>query len=192
MHSAFLETYRAVGWEKPYRSLFCQTFAIAARDVPEFYLRVAGDNSVRALIEYPMPIEDHHNIHYYYQHFHKKRVYVGYMPGERQARFNDGQVFPPIGVYLHNADAHQAGVRFTNLIDIGRPEEVRKTGASCFVVHKDYFAEIRGAQSDGIEPQVETLTASLRREFGELEYEDARLWVFAIGEAQRGACAVRR
>ena len=186
MHSAFLESYRSADWERPYRSQFCQEFGITKRDVPEFYLQVASDDSVRAIVEYPMPIEDHYNIHYYYQHFHRKRIYVGYVLGEPSYPTLPGQACPPIGPigdYLVDADGRQQDMKFTNLIDIKDPAAIRRTGASYLVVHKNYFAEIRGIRAVAIEPQAQAIATYLRGLFGEPRHEDSRLWVFGIGGA---------
>jgi hypothetical protein len=193
MHSAFLESYRALDWEKPYQSQFCQEFRITEKDVPEFYLRVADDEAVRAIVEYPMPIEDHYNIHYYYQHFHKKRVYVGYALGEpNYPTVASGTPVEPIGVYLQDMDGRQQNVHFTNLIDIGNPAAIRRSGATYFVVHKDYFAEIRAEKTIATAPQAQAISVYLQGLFGEPCYEDSRLWVYAISDAPRAACAARR
>lgn len=188
MHSAFLESYRSADWERPYRSQFCQEFGITKKDVPDFYLRVASDDAVRAMVEYPMPIEDHYNIHYYYQHFHGKRIYVGYVLGEPHYPTLAGQACPPmepIGDLLLDADGRQQDVHFTNLIDIKNPAAIQRTGASYFVVHKNYFAEIRGVKAVAIEPQAQAVATYLRGMFGEPRHEDSRLWVFGIGGAGR-------
>jgi hypothetical protein len=188
MHSAFLESYRSTDWERPYRSQFCQEFGITKKNVPDFYLRLASDDAVRAIVEYPMPIEDHYNIHYYYQHFHGKRIYVGYVLGEPHYPTLAGQACPPmepIGDLLLDADGRQQDVHFTNLIDIKNPAAIQRTGASYFVVHKNYFAEIRGVKAVAIEPQAQAVATYLRGMFGEPRHEDSRLWVFGIGGAGR-------
>jgi len=195
MHSAFIESYRETDWERPYRSQVCREFAITEKDVPAFYAGIAGDNAVRAIVEYPMPIEDHYNIHYYYEHFHKKRVYVAYVPGEQSYPALAGQAcppMPPVGAFLYHADGRQQDVDFTNLIDIWNPTAIRRTGASCFVVHKNYFAEIRAEKTVAMAPQAQAVSVYLRGLFGEPCYEDSRLWVYAIGDAPRAACAARR
>jgi hypothetical protein len=86
---------------------------------------------------------------------------------------------------LLDADGRQQDVNFTNLIDIKNPAAIQRTGASYFVVHKNYFAEIRGVKAVAIEPQARAVATYLRGMFGEPRHEDSRLWVFGIGGAGR-------
>jgi hypothetical protein len=187
MHSAFHESYREPDWQKPYTSQFYRLFAITKKDIPDFYLRVASDNAVRAIVEYPMPVGDHENILYYYQHFHGKRVYVGYMSGPLCCPV-PGEQCPPFDSTaedLYEPDGRQQKVELTNFVDIKSPAAIRRTGATYFVVHKNYFAEIGGEKAVAIAPEAHAISRYLRGLFGAPCYEDSRLWVFGIGGAGR-------
>ena len=79
-HSAFQDSYAPFDWTKSRIRLLTPLPQMPCERIPSFYADVARDPSVPGLVEYPMYIGDPLNFHYYYQHFHRKPVAIGYVP----------------------------------------------------------------------------------------------------------------
>lgn len=113
LHAAFQESYETMNWEATYRSydypskgemhdVHTRGCGIAPgymsqtqSQIPAFYKRIRLQHDVTAIIEYPFLLHDHLNIHYFYQHFHGKRVIGGILL--KQYSFKDGgEDSPPI------------------------------------------------------------------------------------------------
>ena len=87
-HSAFQESYDRLTWEKSYDSDIAPGHVIKKEEVSPFYLWLANQTSVNSIIEYPMQQSDHNNLYYYYQHFHRKHVLIGYYTAYCNPRYS--------------------------------------------------------------------------------------------------------
>ncbi|MDP1586720.1 MAG: glycosyltransferase family 39 protein, partial [Prosthecobacter sp.] len=79
-HSAFQDSYAPFDWSRSRVRLLTPLPLMPRERIPAFYSGVAADPSVPGIIEYPMYIGDPLNLYYFYQHFHRKPVAIGYVP----------------------------------------------------------------------------------------------------------------
>ena len=186
-HCAYQQDYRPISWDRSYVSRTFFPGSTLRRDaMPGFYRQAAETPSIRSLIEYPMFLGDHFNLHYYPQHFHRKRVRSGYVLFEAfRAPFSD-RVYGNLTVdqvLSHRLDP--AAFRFRNLVHIGSTADIEASGADALVLHKNLFMEVapRLATEQGMvedDPFIAHLAKQFRNLFGEPVFEDAQIVVFRL------------
>jgi len=185
-HSAYQQSYAPINWDASYeRAMHPRDFktdlTIDAGELSPFYAKLAHDRAATAIVEFPMTIGDHFNPLYYYQHFHRKRVIIGYIPtmemraGPAHGRHVFGNYF--VDEVLSGV-ADPSKLRLRNMTDLTDPDALVGSGADYVVLHKQFEAEL--SQIYGRIPGVEELTAIYRDLFGEAVYEDGQLVAFAL------------
>ncbi|MEE8349270.1 MAG: hypothetical protein V3R94_06860 [Acidobacteriota bacterium] len=185
-HSAFQESYAPLTWEKSRERGAAPGFAIEKSQVSPFYLQLAGENEVDAIIEYPIQIGDHYNLHFYFQHFHQKRVVGGYITTAVLNREGDVQVNPglvPVDlVFSRLSPGELKKIHFRNLVDVLDLATVRAGGATYIVFHRhilqELFPEMWGGQPDPFSPIVGQLVTWYETAAGPPVYEDEHIVVY--------------
>jgi len=186
-HSAFLESFAPVNWDHSYRSDIMKDGPVidGTAGFSRFYQRLASDSQSAAIIEYPMFIGNHFNLYYYFQHFHRKRVLVGYFPDLdlRTAR-SIGWVYGSSYVDYVMSREHDPGrLRMSAMVNVASLDAVRRSGASYLILHRHLPVEMFLQAAGDAEPDyapVEYLTSLYKRELGAPLFEDAHLVVFRI------------
>ncbi len=187
-HPAFTESYQPPGWERPYNTYTEPALIMKASDIPDFYRWLAEQPEKFKIIEYPMDIVGDFNFHYYYQHFHKKTVLVGYITnpdiqGYGVPKGKSMSLVTP-GRYV---DKMLSGVpdtnklKFRNMVDMMNISAVWKSGARYIILHKYLSAEMVPSSFEGqMYMPVAYLNRLYRESLGSPIFENQDLVVFEI------------
>jgi hypothetical protein len=121
--------------------------------IPAYYLDSAAMKNTDGIIEYPMFIGDPFNLYYYYQHFHKKQVVVGYLPDLSffQLPSKDDFIYQdtPIDYVVARAvRTHGSRIRFSTMVPINdRQLLLSRYKNWTIIVHRDVVQELLGVES---------------------------------------------
>ena len=187
-HSAFQESYKLLDWKRSYRSNF-SPLQMKKSDIPDFYKRFLNNSDDISLLEYPMLLGDHFNLYYYYQHFHKKKILVGYFSQLKLSTRAGMEIKEPLwGVYLPvdsilNQVPDTGKLLFGNMIDMPDFKGIEKRGVSYIILHKNLLDEMFPGFSkvkDYIYPPVLFLNKIYGEYWGPPVYEDKDVIVFKI------------
>jgi len=77
-HSTFQGSYKLHTWDRSEGRHVYPSFIVKRDQIPAFYSWLKDQKQVDAIIEYPYDICNFNNLLYFYQYFHKKRVFAGY------------------------------------------------------------------------------------------------------------------
>ncbi len=147
-HSAFQESYKTMDWGHFYRSdMIKPDYDVQRSDIPEFYIKLAENKEVKAIIEYPILIGDNFNIQYFYQHYHKKRMLAGYIvPLDKEKKYlTKGDVsadalgprFADVLIFIED----ETNLKFTNMVNILDFKKIKASGARFVIIHRNALAE---------------------------------------------------
>ncbi|MCK4752404.1 MAG: glycosyltransferase family 39 protein [Planctomycetes bacterium] len=202
-HSAFQESYETLNWQQSYTSDIASGFIMKEENLPSFYSWLLKQPNITAIIEYPMDIIDHNNYLYYYQHFHKKRVLVGYITdpkiqGYGVSEEKYGSVFDASALdYPMTRMTDKSKLKFANMVDIMNIEAIKQSRANYVVLHKKYWAmevipvsdtnpaPIYVSSIDLFYTPVLHLNRMYRKVFGSPVFEDQELVVFEIEKSEK-------
>jgi len=166
--SAYQYHYTVHDWStSPRRDLFADSY-MHQSEIPVWYMspemaKFAG------VVEYPMLLGDHFNFYYYYQHFHRRPVRVGYLPNQQLGWRNDAFVFGnwTVDHVLRGLSPEQlAGMNWGAMVDIANIAALRQNHAGWLVlVHSDLLGE---ALPGNNEPHLtaELVAGIMRQAFG--------------------------
>lgn len=143
-HSAFQESYAPFNWQIPRPSDFYMPFSRPAKSMPLFYQLLVKDHKAKKIIEYPLMVGNHFNPFYYYQHFHKKQVMVGFANSiklkEKQSK---GYILDNYYIdFILGRTPDLTRLKFKNLINVEDIDEIRRSEADYLILHKNIIAEI--------------------------------------------------
>lgn len=183
-HSAFQYSYKKISWDRTYRSeMIPDTLktdtVIKLKDLSLFYHWLKMEKSAETIIEFPMMVGDHFNPYYYYQHFHKKRVLIGYdkncpplfkMSGAVRANAYVDEVL--------NHVADQRKLNFSNIVDITDLDALRRSGAQYIALHYLFESDLSDVSMPN--PNMEALIKRYKYNFGAPVYSDNYMIVFKI------------
>jgi hypothetical protein len=193
-HSAFQESYTPFDWQTPRPSAFYMPFSRSAEEIPMFYKQLARDRQARKIIEYPMMAGNHFNPFYYYQHFHHKEVMAGFatsvkLKEKKSAGYIVGNYY--IDFILGKAPA-PARLRFKNIINIENLDEVKRSGASHLILHKNIISEMFPQISPDSRnrlhfgwaryPAIDTMINIYQGFCGSPQYEDKDIVVYGLDQ----------
>ena len=182
-HGAYQHRYGRIDWQKSFYSDFTPadftlTTTIRVDEVSPFYGLIAKEAGTRPVVEYPMLIGDHFNPFYYYQHFHRRPVIVGYTTDMTLASgLTPGNIYG--NTYIDQVlslirDPSQ--IRFRNLISMDDLPAMRGRGVEYIILHKRFEAQLPEVAPPP--PDLDRLWSQYRKAFGEPFYEDAHIAVF--------------
>jgi len=194
-HSAFQESYEKKRWDRSYRSDFLPELSVHKSGIPRFYGCLANASGVDEIIEFPMYVGNHVNLLYYYQHFHGKRVRVGYSLGFGQQSPSRGLIYGNRFIDMPLSRVRdRTKLRFDNLVDTADVEALTRGEPRYIVLHKNFFNEAFGSfaeyepvlvtaglYQDGVYVPVIHLDRAYRATLGAPVYEDSDLVVFVAG-----------
>jgi uncharacterized protein with HEPN domain len=193
-HWVFQTSYEPVNWERIYTSDQSPPDYIKRTSIPDFYYRLAERSDVKTVIEYPMEIVGDFNFHYYYQHFHKKDVIVGYAANLDTSQYSVSAKFFEAGYdsflvsgwyvdHILSRMPDAGKFKFRNLIDMTNIAAIRRSGADYIILHKNLKAELDPNLVTSEMPvymPVLQLVQLYRKSFGEVFFEDKNIVVFGI------------
>jgi hypothetical protein len=175
-HGAFHELQRPFSTERIY--LLDDYDQPAATNIPDYYATLSQPSSKPCrIIEYPFSIGDDQLPNYFYQLKHGCMVFAGFSKGDT------------LGLAL-NATRNSERLRFRQLIDVDRAEDVERTRARYLIVHVDRTSELRsllpGAkklrarQPKNFSAELSRTLRSLKEKYGEPTHSDELLTVFDL------------
>jgi len=195
-HSAFQEGYEPLRWDRSYTSDIDSRLFIAGYEyMPPFYQRFLNKPDTNTIIEYPMMLGDNRNLYYYYQHFHKKTVIVGYFTElDIQETESEGVIYNNMKVdEVLSRVTDTSKLKFRNMVDMLNIEDLRRSRAQYIILHKNLMAEMFAhliRDLDQVRAQVYTpvihLDSTYRQFFGPPALEDYNLIVFKIAHNKSG------
>jgi hypothetical protein len=142
-HSAFQDDYAPIDWARSRERALHKDLTTSRELVPQAY-GTSAVSEAKGVIEYPMFVGDELNVYYYYQHFHRKPVAIGYVAGVPYAPLESGEDFvygnTPVNYILGRAAPERLKLKkFVDLADAGR---LRQEFAGWdIVLHRHLLAE---------------------------------------------------
>lgn len=198
-HSAFQGSYEHHTWDRSDARHIFNDFPAKQDEIPGFYHWLNEQNDIQTIIEYPFDFANSNNLLYYYQHFHKKRVIVGYsrerkymlrgigltMPPEDEARLGE-DVNLCMGwldsVLCRTGDAGTQ--RFRNMLDIADRSAIVRSQADVIVLHRGVTVLCELPEGHDFAtlyyPSVPEVEVGFRQAFGTPIYEDDSIICFRI------------
>ncbi|HXI70230.1 MAG TPA: glycosyltransferase family 39 protein [Verrucomicrobiae bacterium] len=184
-HGAYQHNYAPIDWNlsfssdlKPADSTLVTT--IRVDEVSPFYGKLAKLSDNRAIIEYPMLIGDHFNPFYYYQHFHRHPVIVGYASDVKLARgLAAGNIYGNTYIdQILSLVEDPARLKFRNLISMDDLAAMRSRNVEYIILHKRFEAQLPVVALPL--PDLERLRHEYETKLGAPAYEDANIVVFSL------------
>jgi hypothetical protein len=182
-HGAYQHSYGNIDWRRSFYSDltpadFTLTTTVRADEVAPFYQLLGTQPGSRPLVEYPMLIGDHFNPLYYYQHFHRRPVIVGYTTDVSLARgLAAGNIYGSTYIDQVLSLVHDPSrLRFRNLISMDDLAGMRARGVEYVILHERYEAQLPEVASPL--PDLERLWNEYHKALGKPAYEDAHIAVF--------------
>jgi len=184
-HGAYQQRYGRIDWQRSFHSDltpadFTLNTRISADEISPFYDRLAQEPGTRPVVEYPMMIGDHFNPLYYYQHFHRRPVIVGYTTDVTLASgLAPGNIYG--NTYIDQVlslirDPSQ--IKFRNLISMDDLAAMRGRGVEYVILHKRFEAQLPEVAPPP--PDLERLMNQYHQTLGKPFYEDAHIIVFKL------------
>lgn len=184
-HGAYQHRYGLINWTQSFFSDFTPpdfplTTTIRADEVSPFYQQLAEQPNQRPIVEYPMLIGDHFNPLYYYQHFHRRPVLVGYTtdmklpPGMATGNIYGNTYIDQVLSLVPDSSR----LRFRNLVSMDDLAAMRARGAEYVILHKRFEAQLPAIALPP--PALERLSRACRKELGAPAYEDAHITAFRL------------
>jgi Dolichyl-phosphate-mannose-protein mannosyltransferase len=184
-HGAYQHRYGTIDWQRSFYSDFTPagftlTTTIRADEVSPFYVLLAKESGTRPVVEYPMLIGDHFNPLYYYQHFHRRPVIVGYTTGMALAKgLAPGNVYGNTYIDQVLSLVHDPSrIRFHNLISMDDLPAMRERGVEYVILHKRFEAQLSEVAPPP--PDLERLWNQYHKMLGAPFYEDIHITVFRL------------
>jgi hypothetical protein len=184
-HGAFQHNYAPIDWSKSFYSDltpadFTLVTTIRVDEISPFYRRLAETPDQRAIVEYPMLIGDHFNPLYYYQHFHRRPVIVGYTAYVKLLQgLAAGNIFG--NTYIDQVLSlveKPAKLKFYNLISMDDLAAMRERNVEYVILHKKFEAQLPLIMSPP--PDLERLCREYQTNLGVPVYEDSNIIVFRL------------
>lgn len=184
-HGAYQQSYQPIDWSRSFYSditpaNFTLVTTVRADEVSPFYGDLAKSPDGRPIVEYPLVIGDQFDPLYYYQHFHRRPVIVGYAT---DVFLNTGLA---AGNIFGNSYADQVLsliknpglLRFHNLISMDDLAAMRARSVEYIILHKHFEAQLPQVMLPL--PDLERLDHKYRSELGAPAYEDAHIVAFRL------------
>ena len=184
-HGAYQQRYGQINWQKSFYSDFTPAdftlnTRISVNEISPFYGLLAKESGARPVVEYPMMIGDHFNPLYYYQHFHRRQVIVGYTTDMNLASgVAPGNLYGNTYVDQVLSLVHDPSqIRFRNMISMDALQAMRGRGVEYVILHKRFEAQLPEVAPPP--PDLERLWRKYENILGAPFYEDAHIAVFKL------------
>ncbi len=183
-HGVYQHRYGPIDWRLSFYSDltppgFTLITTIRADEVSPFYRQLSERPGSAPIVEYPMPIGDHFNPLYYYQHVHRRPVQVGYTVAvTNSVVLPEGNIFGDtyIDQILSRATA-PGQLRFRHLVAMEDLATMRARGVEFIIIHKRFEAQL-GVMAPPTD--LDRLGRLYRGKLGAPVYQDAFIAVFGL------------
>lgn len=179
-HGAFQYRYGHMDWSHSFHSDltppdFTLNTVIQAGEVSPLYSMLGKDPDDRPIVEYPMMIGDHFNPLYYYQHFSKRPVIVGYATDVALPRgLAAGNIYGDTYIDQVISLVHDPSrLRFRNFVSMDDLSAMRARGVEYIILHKRYEAQLYAVAMPL--PDLARLYKQYSEKIGVPAYEDAHV-----------------
>jgi hypothetical protein len=184
-HGAYQHRYGTIDWQHSFSSDlapadFTLNTVVRADEISPFYRWLSTQPGDRPVVEYPMMIGDHFNPFYYYQHFHRRPVLVGYTMDVSLSRgLAAGNIYGDTYIdQVLSLVSDPARLRFRNLVSMDDLPAMRRHGAEYVILHKRFEAQLPEVAMPL--PDLDRLRQQYQQTLGEPFYEDAHIAVFRL------------
>ncbi|MGA2246371.1 MAG: glycosyltransferase family 39 protein [Verrucomicrobiota bacterium] len=184
-HGAYQHAYGPIDWHRSFYSDLTPpgstlVTTIRVDEVSPFYGELAKSRNGRPIVEYPMMIGDHFDPFYYYQHFHRRPVIVGYASDVFLNRgLAAGNIYGNSYIdQVLSLVKEPATLRFCNLVSMDDLAAMRARKVEYVILHKKFEAGL--PQVTLPLPDLDRLNRVYRSELGAPAYEDANIEVFHL------------
>jgi hypothetical protein len=184
-HGAYQHRYRIIDWGWSFFSDLIPPdwrpgAVIVVDEVSPFYQTLGKEAGGRPIVEYPMVIGDAFNSLYYYQHFHRRPVLVGYATDVvLPLGLADGNVFGNTYIdQVLSVVPDRSQLRFRNFVDMDDVAKMRERNAEYVILHKLFESQL--PQFMLPLPDLERLFKKYSKELGAPCYEDKHIAVFRL------------
>jgi len=184
-HGAYQHSYAPINWSRSFYSdltpaNFTLVTTVRVDEISPFYGQLAKTPNHRAIVEYPMLIGDHFNPLYYYQHFHRRPVVVGYASDVKLAQgLASGNIFG--NTYIDQVLSlvkTPARLRFRNFVSMDNLAAMRARNVEYIILHKHFEAQLPLVAPPP--PDLDRLIREYQAKLGSPAYEDANLIAFQL------------
>lgn len=184
-HGAYQHRYAPINWSRSFYSdltpaNFTLVTTVRVDEVSPFYGQLAKNPNHRAIVEYPMLIGDHFNPLYYYQHFHRRTVLVGYASSVKLAQgLAAGNIYG--NTYIDQVLSlveNPARLRFRNFVSMDDLAAMRARNVEYIILHKRFEAQLPLVAPPP--PDLDRLKREYQAKLGPPAYEDANIIVFRL------------
>ena len=184
-HGVYQHFYGLHDWSRSFYSDFpppgfdLDTIVLVS-EISPFYGTLAKNPDGRPLVEYPMMIGDHFNTFYYYQHFHKRPVIVGYTTNAfLPNRFSFGNIYGDTYADQVLSLVHdRSRLHFNNFVAMDNVPAMRARHVEYIILHKRFEAELPKIAAPL--PDLNRLEKKYRQQLGAPAYEDDHIVVFHL------------
>jgi hypothetical protein len=184
-HGAYQHRYGQINWSRSFYSDFTPAgftlnTTIRADEVSPFYGMLAKNSTGRPIVEYPMLIGDHFNPLYYYQHFHRRPVLVGYTTDMTLASgLAPGNVYGCTYIdQVLSLVRDSSRLRFRNLVVMDDWAAMRGRGVEYVILHKRFEAQLPEVAPPP--PNLNRLYLEYQNRLGAPAYEDVNIVAFRL------------
>jgi hypothetical protein len=184
-HGAYQHRYAPIDWGRSFYSDltpadFKLVTTVRVDEVSPFYGRLAENPNHRAIVEYPMLIGDHFNPLYYYQHFHRRPVVVGYASDVKLAQgLAAGNIYGNTYIdQVLSLVAPPARLRFRNFVSMDDLVAMKARNVEYIILHKRFEAQLPLVAPPP--PDLDRLCREYQAKLGLPAYEDANIIVFPL------------
>jgi hypothetical protein len=148
-HGAYQHRYGIIDWRRSFYSdltpdNYTLDTVIKVSEVPPFYQTLSEHPGDRPVVEYPMPIGDHFNPLYYYQHFDHRPVMVGYTTDmEMTHGLAAGNIYG--NTYVDQVLSQlpdQSRLHFRNMISMDDLAGMRRRRVEYIIIHKRFESQL--------------------------------------------------
>jgi hypothetical protein len=184
-HGAFQHRYEPIDWTLSFSSdltppSFKLNTVIEAEEVSPFYPMLGKNPNGRPIVEYPMMIGDHCDPLYYYQHFHRRPVIVGYTTDvSLRQGLAAGNIYG--NTYIDQVLSlvrDPSRLHFRNMISMDDLSAMRARGVEYIVLHKRFEAQLYAVAFPL--PALPRLYKEYSEKIGAPAYEDAHIAVWHL------------
>ena len=182
-HGAFQHSYGRIDWNRSFHSDFIPAdfplnTVIRSEEVSPFYLMVKNTRG-RPIVEYPMLIGDHFDPLYYYQHFHRRPVLIGYTRDTfLQQSLGAGNIFGNTYVDQVLTLINPSRIHFRNMVSMDNLDAMRARKVEFIVLHKHFEAQLSYVAP--LPPDLNRLYHKYCDILGAPVYENANLVAFRL------------
>jgi hypothetical protein len=184
-HGVYQHRYSIIDWRLSFYSDFTPPgfpliTTIRAAEVAPFYRQLGDSRDSAPIVEYSMAIGDHFNPFYYYQHFHRRPVIVGYTTTMVNSRaLPEGNIFGNTYIDQVLSLVHDpARLRFRNCIAMEDLATMRARGVQFIILHRRFEAQLPGVLMPPAD--LERLEGLYREKVGPPVYQDSFITVFRL------------